>query len=104
MSKVIPIAALVIFVAVPDSVTAASTLRACQSQQSLQQIIDSKGSLKPEDCRELTVTPVDTGNERLCVLSFSSAGSDILQKLRDAALPDQWWVRCDSLGQAGSAS
>ena len=32
-------------------------------------------------------------------ISFSGAGDDILQKLRDVALPDQWWVRCDSLGE-----
>jgi hypothetical protein len=103
MPKVIPIAALVLVVAAPHSVSAASTLQACQSQQSLQQIIDSRGALKPEDCRNITVTPVGTGEGRLCALSFSTAGNDILQKLCDAALPDQWWVRCENLGQAGNA-
>lgn len=87
---------LALAAAVP-SPAGAQSFQACQSEQSMRQVVESAGALKPDDCRTLTVTPVGSGERRLCALSFSDAGDDILQKLRDAALPDRWWVRCESL-------
>ena len=75
---------------------------ACQSQQDLQQVINSDGKLMPSGCRELTIIPVKSGDGRLCVIDFSKAGDGVLQSLRDAAMPSQWWVRCDSLAPAGN--
>jgi hypothetical protein len=70
---------------------------ACQSQQDLEQILNSDGQLMPDGCRNLSITPVRSENGTLCVIDFSEAGQGVLEGLRDAALPDQWWVRCDSL-------
>jgi hypothetical protein len=34
---------------------------------------------------------------RLCVIDLSKAGEGVLNTLRDAALPEQWWVACGRL-------
>lgn len=73
---------------------------ACQTQQALEQVMASDGRLMPDDCRALTVTEVRSDNGRLCVIDFAGAGEGVLNQLRDAALPEQWWVRCDRLGGA----
>lgn len=70
---------------------------ACQTQQDLEQILNSDGQLMPDGCRDLSVTPVRSENGTLCVIDFSGESQGVLQNLRDAALPDQWWVQCDSL-------
>ncbi|ESR22510.1 hypothetical protein [Lutibaculum baratangense] len=70
---------------------------ACQSQQELEQVIGSDGQFMPDGCRNLTITAVETDGARLCVIDFATAGEGVLNTLRDAALPEQWWVRCDRL-------
>ena len=70
---------------------------ACQSQQDLEQILNSDGQLMPDGCRNISVTPVRSENGTLCVVDFSEAGQGVLEGLRDAAMPDQWWVQCDRL-------
>ncbi|MEX2629191.1 MAG: hypothetical protein WD341_04570 [Tistlia sp.] len=80
--------------------SAQESFPACQTQQALEQVMASDGSLMPDDCRELTVTEVRSDSGRLCVIDFAGAGEGVLQQLRDAALPEQWWVRCDRLEQA----
>lgn len=78
---------------------AQETLTGCQSQRSLEQVISSDSKLMPDDCRVLKVTPVDTDRGRLCVVDLSSSQDGVLQQLRDVAAAQQWWVRCDALGQ-----
>ena len=80
-------------------VAAQETLTGCQSQQSLEQVVSSDGKLMPDDCRMLKITPVETERGRLCVVDLSSSQDGVLQQLRDAAAAQQWWVRCDALGQ-----
>ncbi|WP_137388579.1 hypothetical protein [Rhodoligotrophos defluvii] len=74
-------------------------ITACETQQALEQVIRSDGQLKPEGCRPLAITPVEVDAGRLCVLDFSGGDPGILQRLRDAALPEKWWVRCDELNR-----
>ena len=73
------------------------TFPACESQRALQQLLDSDGSFVPDECRNLSISVVEQDDRRLCVIDFSGAGDGVLQTLRDAALPEQWWVRCDRL-------
>ncbi|UIJ72184.1 hypothetical protein [Aurantimonas sp. HBX-1] len=80
-----------------DAAPARQGFPACQTQQDLEQILNSDGQLMPDGCRTLSITPVRSENGTLCVIEFSEAGQGVLQNLRDVALPDQWWVRCDSL-------
>jgi hypothetical protein len=77
--------------------TGPQSFPACQSQQDLEQILNSDGQLMPDGCRNISVTPVRSENGTLCVIDFSEAGEGLLEGLRDAALPDQWWVQCDRL-------
>ena len=95
-------AALALSVAVAAPATAQEAFPARQSQQSLEQIIASDGRLMPDDCRRLTVTAVRGDRGRLCVIDFSQAGGGVLDRLREAALPAQWWVRCDRLADGGN--
>ena len=98
-----PLAALPPFLALLGALSmpaaAQETLTGCQSQRSLEQVISSDGKLMPDDCRMLKVTPVETDRGRLCVVDLSSSQDGVLQQLRDVASAQQWWVRCDALGQ-----
>jgi hypothetical protein len=94
-------AALVLFLIAVVPADAAETIPTCQSQESLQQVIDGDGRTMPDDCRKLTVTTVEADGRRLCVVDLSSADEGLLSSLRSAALPEQWWVRCDRLEEAG---
>ena len=76
---------------------AQETLIGCQSQQSLEQVISSDSRLTPDDCRALKVTRVTKGPDGVCVVDLSTAQDGVLQQLRDVAMPEQWWVRCDAL-------
>ncbi|MGE4221457.1 MAG: hypothetical protein AB7G39_18580 [Alphaproteobacteria bacterium] len=96
-----PVFAALAVTALAAPAAAQDAFPACQSQQSLEQIISSDGRLMPDDCRNLTVTTVRSDRGRLCVIDVSQAGDGVLQQLRDAALPAQWWVRCDRLAGAG---
>lgn len=73
---------------------------ACQSQRALEQILDSNGSYVPDECRNLSISVVEQDDRRLCVIDFSGVGEGVLGALRDAALPEQWWVRCDQLEES----
>ena len=86
------------------STASAESLPTCQSQSSLEQVIESNGKLQPDDCSTLTVTKIDTDNGELCVIDFAGAGDGVLNALRDAALPQKWWVRCNPLGEAADGA
>jgi hypothetical protein len=71
---------------------------ACPSQQQLEQVMGSNGQFVPGDCRELTITRIQTGSREVCVLDFESSGdANFLDRLRSAAVPTQWWVACENL-------
>ncbi|MDC7789116.1 hypothetical protein PQJ75_03235 [Rhodoplanes sp. TEM] len=76
----------------------ARSIAACPSQQALEQMLGSGGKFVPDSCRHLTVTPVRTSGQRLCVLNFKS-GRDpgLLDRLADATIPTEWWVACSDL-------
>lgn len=87
-------------IAAPSAIAQAATVVACQSQQNLQRVIDSDRELMPDGCRRLTVTEIDAAPETLCVIDFSTDDNGFLQRLRDAAMPEHWWVACDELSDA----
>lgn len=94
-----PVVTLVaaVFLLAPSLTVAQEPISACHSQQALEQTVKSGGQLMPEGCRNLAITSIDSDVGRLCVIDFSGGDQGILQKLRDAALPEQWWVRCEDL-------
>ncbi|MBB4003512.1 hypothetical protein [Aurantimonas endophytica] len=83
--------------AMAQDAPARQSFAACTTQQDLEQILNSDGQLMPDGCRSLSITPVRSENGTLCVIDFSGESQGVLQNLRDAASPDQWWVQCDSL-------
>ena len=74
---------------------------ACESQQELEQVIASAGSILPDGCRTATVSSLQSNGEELCLLDLSSSGDGVLNQIRDAAVNPQWWVRCADLVAAG---
>src|SRR5688572_4562745 len=73
---------------------------ACPSQQGVEQVVGSQGRFVPSDCRQLTITRVQSGTTELCVLNFEPGGDPgFLDKLRSAAVPTQWWVSCENLAR-----
>ncbi|MCF1504811.1 hypothetical protein [Afifella sp. H1R] len=94
-------ATALITLAIAAPAAAQERFPACQSQQSLQQIIGSNGELMPSDCRNLTITRLESDSGSLCLIDFSNAGGGVVQALRDAAMPEKWWVRCDQLSDTG---
>ena len=71
---------------------------ACPTQQEIEQVIGSQGRFVPSDCRQLTITRIQSGTTEVCVLNFEPGGDPgFLDRLRQAAVPTQWWVPCDNL-------
>ena len=72
----------------------------CPTQQELEQVVGSQNRFTPDDCRRMTITRVRSGAAELCVLDFARNGdAGLLDKLRQAAAPQQWWVACDELSR-----
>ena len=76
-------------------------LTVCSSQQELEQVMSSNGSIVPDGCRTATVSSLTSDGEQLCLLDLSSSDSGVFDQLRDAAVSQQWWVRCEDLMAAG---
>jgi len=72
-------------------------LTACSSQQELEQVMSSNGSIVPDGCRAATVSSLTSNGEQLCLLDLSSSQDGVLDQLREAAVSQQWWVRCEDL-------
>ncbi len=70
---------------------------ACESQQAIEQVIQSQGELRPEGCRTVTITPVDTPAGELCALDFEEEEPGIVGAITEAAVPTQWWVACTDI-------
>jgi hypothetical protein len=75
-------------------------LIACQSQQALQQVIGSQGSIMPDGCRNVSISVLQSNGERLCLVDLSEGGEGVLDQLRDVAVNQEWWIRCDDLAAA----
>ena len=69
----------------------------CPSQQKTEQILQSDGKLRPDDCRTVTVTRVESPAGAVCVLDFGSDGEGILGSIRDATMTTKWWTPCANL-------
>ncbi len=80
--------------------TAQEAVVACQSQQELEQVIASDGQILPDGCRNVSITPLDSDGERLCLMDFAEDGEGIVSQLREAAVNEEWWVRCSDLNPA----
>lgn len=93
-------AALLLFLSPLAATADMSGVAVCEDQQGLEQVIGSNGDIMPDGCRRLTISVLEDGGERLCLLDFSSREEGFVDQLRDAAFSDRWWVRCDALGSA----
>lgn len=87
--------ALVSSTAVPT--LAQEPFPACETQQDVEQVLQSDGQLSPEGCWKLKVTRVQTQVGELCVLDFEPRDTGVLDTLREAAVPTQWWIECADL-------
>ncbi len=81
----------------PLPAQAQAAMSACETEQDLQQILNSDGSYMPDKCRQLTISVVRSDNGPLCVIDFSGGDDNFLQQLKDAAIPQKWWVKCADL-------
>ena len=78
---------------------AADGIVACPSQSELEQSINSAGSITPDDCTTLQLNALTSDGPALCLIDFG-LDQGFIGRLRDAAFPTQWWVRCDALEAA----
>ncbi len=76
-----------------------SSFIGCKSEQQLKKVISSSGKLASDGCRSIRIVPVKTDSGRLCVIDLSGSGKGVLSTLRNTALTEKWWVRCDVLGR-----
>ncbi len=72
-------------------------MTACESQQDLEQVVQSDGDLMPDGCGTLTITSVDADAGELCVLDFEAADPGMLDALQEEVTTSQWWVDCAEL-------
>jgi hypothetical protein len=67
---------------------------ACESQQEIEQIIQSQGELMPDGCRTITIIPVDSPAGQLCVIDIGEDDPGVIGEIAEAAVPTDWWVAC----------
>ncbi|UUP19844.1 hypothetical protein [Nitratireductor thuwali] len=92
--------AVVGFVAVPAAATAQEGIPACQDQQNLEQVLGSNGEIMPEDCREATISVLETDGDRLCLVDLSGESEGIVGEIRDVAVEQRWWMSCQDIEEA----
>lgn len=71
-------------------------LTACPTQGDLEQTLDSDGAIVPDACTTIEVNSLRSDNGELCLIDFG-LDQGFIGRLRDAAFPTQWWVKCDAL-------
>ena len=74
-----------------------TSMTACESQQDMEQVIQSDGDLMPDDCGTLTITSVEADAGELCVLDFQAADPGVLDALQEEVTTTQWWIDCAEL-------
>jgi hypothetical protein len=95
--------ALVIGGAAGGGVTAAQaqqSITACESQPALEQVWNSNGQIRPDGCRDVTLSVLESDGERLCLLDLRSSEGGLLNELREVAVSEEWWVRCADIAAA----
>ncbi|QKT02990.1 hypothetical protein HUS23_03780 [Ectothiorhodospiraceae bacterium 2226] len=70
----------------------------CESQQELEQLLQSDGQIVPDGCRFATVATVRSTAGTLCSFDLEPEDEGVWQQLRDAAVTTRWWTECDNLG------
>ena len=93
------VVALAGFVAA-TGVAAQSEVPACQNQLSLEQMLESNGDIFPDDCRSAQISRIESEAGWLCLIDFSGERESLLDDLRTAAVPEEWWFPCDALNAA----
>jgi hypothetical protein len=99
-TQLIAAAALTFAAALPQSAALAQEqeqLTVCTTQQDLEQVLASDGSIVPDNCRTLAISSLESDGRELCLLSFGEAEGGVLETLRDVAGTSEWWVACDAL-------
>lgn len=95
------LALLSVFVvaAAGGAATAQLQTQACESQQSLGQLMETEGSLTPDDCRPVTITRLERDAGDLCVIDFSGADNGVVDDLLAVTRTEQWWIACEDLSE-----
>jgi pyrimidine operon attenuation protein/uracil phosphoribosyltransferase len=71
----------------------------CESQQSMEQVMETEGALAPDDCRPATITRLQRDTGDICVIDVSGADSGVVDELLAVARTDQWWIACEDLAE-----
>lgn len=88
------------FIAMAAAAMAQEGIPACQDQQKLEQVLGSDGEIMPEDCREATISVLEADGDRLCLVDLSGANEGIVGQIREAAVEQRWWMRCQDIEEA----
>ncbi|MCT7377308.1 hypothetical protein [Chelativorans salis] len=87
-------------IAIPVAATAQESIPACQDQQQLEQVLGSNGDIMPEGCRNVNISVLESNGERLCLVDLSGSDEGIVEQLREAAVEQRWWIRCEDIEAA----
>ncbi len=83
---------------------AQTSIPLCESQHSLEQVLESDGTILPDDCREASIARLESDGRALCLIDLSQPEGGLIDDLRDVAAAQQWWAECAALAeQAGPA-
>ena len=81
----------------PPTNSRVATVKACNNEQNLKQVLQSNGAYAPDGCRRVTVTRLDTPAGALCMMDFAPGKQGIIGEIRSAATTTQWWLPCNQL-------
>lgn len=80
--------------------TAQDSVIACTNQRALEQVFASDGEIVSDECRSVRISTLKSNGVHLCRLDLSAEDKGIITQLREAAVDEQWWLRCEDLGAA----
>ena len=96
---VLALASVLIVGASAGSAAAQFQTQSCGSQRSMEQLMETEGSLTPDDCRAVTLTRLERADGDLCMLDFSGTDAGVVDDLLAVTRTEQWWIACESLSQ-----
>jgi len=70
----------------------------CRSQQSLEQVLETAGSLEPDDCQPARISRLGAKGGSVCVFHLSGDAETLLGEFRELAETEEWRMPCDALG------
>ncbi|MDZ5697549.1 hypothetical protein [Chelativorans sp. M5D2P16] len=79
---------------------AQGSIPACPEQQQLEQVLGSNGDIMPEGCRNVNISVLESDGDRLCMVDLSGSGEGVVEQLREAAVDQRWWMRCQDVEEA----